>query len=142
MSRSSQLLISGEALNGQLLNLLDCLRGQLKLGYLSVFQHHMQLRPLHRQPTCPEVESLLEECVVHFEALVELVKSDEDFHGLYRNADFTINAFMIMNDALKRINVDEGVAAAVTVVQNIQNELSVYLSDFSTYLDNQTEKSP
>ncbi len=128
MTNSSMVLALGEACDHKLTETIDGLRQVMKTGYLSMFKHQIAYKTIHGKRD-DGLQNLLDGLRKDFHQLVAAAKSDETYHALYKNAPFVINDLIIMEECLDAINLREGAAPAVTVLQNVQNNLRMYLDD-------------
>lgn len=128
MAHSSMVLDFGEACDQKLTTLIDGLRQKMKTGRLSMFKHHVAYKGIHGERN-DDLQDLLDEILRDFHQLVVAAKNDESYHDLYYNASFVINDFILMEKRLNAINLRKGAGQAVTVLQNVQNNLRLYLKD-------------
>lgn len=128
MAHSSMVLALGEACDHKLTETIDGLRRVMKTGYLSMFKHQIAYKTIHGTRDSG-LKHLLDSLRKDFHQLVTAAKSDEAYHALYKNSPFVINDLIIMRESLDAINLSEGVASAIIVLQNVQNNLRLYLKD-------------
>lgn len=128
-----RLLDLGRTAEKSLEALLEELRKVKKLGYLHIFQHGVDSHPL-RGSQERFVRYLLAQAQASTKDFAEEARKVDNWREHYVNPAFTLKSIEILVEQLERINLDGDLTAVVTTVENICNNLHVFVTEFEQYL--------
>lgn len=128
MTKRSPVLAAALTCDQALTEVLDGLRALKKEGNLHVFAHQLEGRSRQAGELVRVADDLaLAQNALH--RMVEAAQNDEAYQATYRNIDFVLRALDIMSRRLDQVTLDRGVTLAITQLQNIQNNLQLYIRD-------------
>lgn len=126
---STQILTLGHNAEKSLESLLEELRKVKKLGYLHIFQYGMDSHPLKGSQE-RFVRYLLAQAQISIKEFYGTVQRENGWHEYYANPGFTLKSINILVEQLSSINLDGDLTAVVTIVENISNNLHLFVSEF------------
>ena len=126
---STQMLTLGYSAEKSLESLLEELRKVKKLGYLHIFQYGMDSHPLKGSQE-RFVRYLLAQAQISMKEFYNGVQRENCWHEHYANPSFTLKSIHILVEQLNSINLDGDLTAVVTIVEDISNNLHLFVSEF------------
>lgn len=126
---TNQIFTLGKNAEKSLDSLLEELRKVKKLGYLHIFQYGVASHPLKGSQE-RFVRYLLAQAQVALNEFFDEVKRQNTWRAHYSNPSFTLKSIEILLNQLNAIDLDGDLTAVVTIVENIGNNLHLYVTEF------------
>lgn len=133
-----EIIAQGEESYHHLEELASALRKLKNEHVLRIFDYSSNSALLEDEKSIEDVSALLELSIQGLECFGASMREEKDFLNTFQNADFVVNAVDICVRRLQSIHLGEDLSRAITVIENISNDLYQMVQELkgkAEYLD-------